>query len=276
VPKDNKKNRSQSFRIEPGAKVRLKDFDPDYHDNPYPDDPKLAGQLAEDIKRMAVLQERLWAEHKRSLLIVLQAMDAGGKDGTIKHVMSGLNPQSCRVASFKKPAGLEAERDFLWRIHRVTPAWGEIVIFNRSQYEDVLVARVHRLVPKAVWKDRYRHINNFEEHLVANGTEILKFFLNISKEEQRERFLDRLEDPDKHWKLSYADFDERNLWDDYMAAFEDALAKCSTPWAPWHVIPSNRKWFRNWAVARTIVQKLEEMDPQFPPPAVDVSKIVLK
>lgn len=264
------------FRVKPGSRVRLKDFDPDYHDNPFPNDNKLAKSLAQDLARMAELQERLWAEHRRSILIVLQAMDAGGKDGTIKHVMSGLNPQSCRVASFKKPAGLEAERDFLWRIHRVTPAQGEIVIFNRSHYEDVLVARVHKLAPKRVWKDRYGHINNFESHLVASGTEILKFFLCISKEEQRERFQQRLDNPDKHWKLSYADFDERKLWDDYMEAFENALGKCSTPYAPWHVIPANRKWFRNWVVARIIVEKLEAMNPQFPPPGVDVSKIILE
>ena len=271
-----KKDSKQPLRIDPGAKVRLKGFDPDYHDNPYPEDYKLAARLAKDLKRMAVLQERLYAEHRQSLLIVLQAMDAGGKDGTIKHVMSGLNPQSCRVASFKKPAGLEAERDFLWRIHRVTPAQGEIVIFNRSHYEDVLVARVHKLVSKQVWKQRFAHINNFERHLGDSGTHILKFFLHISKEEQRERFQQRIEDPDKHWKLSQADFAERGFWDDYQEAFEDAIARCSTPWAPWHIIPANRKWFRNWAVARTVVEKLEAMDPQFPPPSIDVSQIVLQ
>jgi PPK2 family polyphosphate:nucleotide phosphotransferase len=264
------------FRIEPGTKVRLKEHDPDFHDNPFPDDPKLVNQLAKDLQRMAELQERLYAEHRRSLLIVLQAMDAGGKDGTIKHVMAGLNPQSCRVASFKKPAGLEAERDYLWRIHRVTPAQGEIVIFNRSHYEDVLVARVHGLVAKEVCKKRYRQINDFERHLVENHTEILKFFLHISKEEQRERFQERIDNADKHWKLSYADFEERQRWDQYVEAFEDALERCSTAHAPWFVIPANRKWFRNWSVARIIVEKLEEMDPQFPPPAVDTSKIALE
>lgn len=266
----------QPLRIDPGSKVRLKDFDPDHHDNPYPDDPKLADTLAKDLKRMAALQERLYAEHRQSLLVVLQAMDAGGKDGTIKHVMSGLNPQSCRVASFKKPAGAETDHDFLWRIHHVAPGRGEIVIFNRSHYEDVLVARVHKLVPKSVWKDRYEHINCFEKALIDSGTQILKFFLHISQDEQRERFQARIDDPTKHWKLSDADFAERELWGDYMEAFEDVLNKCSTEWAPWHVIPANRKWFRNWAVARTIVEKLKEMDPQFPPPSVDVSKIVLR
>ncbi len=264
------------FRIEPGSQVRLQDHDPDFHENPYPTDHKLGGQLARDLQRMAQLQERLYAEHRRSLLIVLQAMDAGGKDGTIKHVMSGLNPQSCRVASFKKPAGLEAERDYLWRIHRVAPAQGEIVIFNRSHYEDVLAARVHKLVPKPVWKRRYRQINHFEQHLVENGTEILKFFLNISNAEQKERFQERLDNPEKHWKLSYADFEERKRWEEYMEAFADALEACSASYAPWYVIPANRKWFRNYAVARIIVEKLESMDPQFPPPSVDVSRIVLE
>ncbi len=266
----------QPLRIEPGAEVRLKDLGPDYHGNPYPDDPKLANALAKDLQRMAELQERLYAEHQRSLLIVLQAMDAGGKDGTIKHVMSGLNPQSCRVASFKKPAGAEVDHDFLWRIHRALPGRGEIVIFNRSHYEDVLVARVHKLVPEPVWKDRYKHINNFEQALVDSGTRILKFFLHISKEEQRERFQQRLDDPKKHWKLSLADFEERDRWEDYQEAFEDALTRCSTEWAPWYVIPANRKWFRNWAVARTIVETLEDMKPRFPPTTVDVSQIILK
>ena len=268
-------NPTELLRVKPGVKVRLRDFDPDYHENPYPDDPKLASQLAKDLRRMAELQERLYAEHRQSLLIVLQAMDAGGKDGTIKHVMSGLNPQSCRVASFKKPAGLEAERDFLWRIHRVTPAQGEIVIFNRSHYEDVLVVRVHKLVPKDEWKQRYRQINNFEQHLVENATHILKFFLHISKQEQRERLQERLDNPDKHWKISLADFKERERWDDYEEAFSDALQRCSTEWAPWYVIPANRKWFRNWAVARIIVDKLEQMNPQFPAPTADVSQIEL-
>ena len=271
----SKKHKSQTLPIEPGCKVRLKDFDPDYHSNPHPDDAKLANTLARDLERMAELQERLYAEHQRALLIVLQAMDAGGKDGTIKHVMAGLNPQSCRVASFKKPAGAETEHDFLWRIHQTLPARGEIVIFNRSHYEDVLAARVHKLVRKTVWKKRYEHINNFEKGLLDSGTRILKFFLHISREEQRERFEQRLADPQKHWKLSVADFEERDRWDDYQEAFEDALTRCSTEWAPWYVIPANRKWFRNYAVARTIVETLEEMNPRFPPTTVDVSKIVL-
>jgi len=265
----------KEFRVKPGAKVRLKNFDPARHWNPR-DDPKLAKALAEDIGRMAELEVRLYAEHRRSLLIVLQGIDASGKDGTIKHVMSGLNPQSCRVHSFKKPVGEEAEHDFLWRIHRALPGKGEIGIFNRSHYEDVLVPRVHQLVPKEVWKQRYEQINHFEQEVAENGTEILKFFLHISKDEQRRRFQERLDDPSKHWKLSLPDFEERRLWGAYQKAFEDMLSRCSTPWAPWHVVPANHKWFRNYVVAGTIVDKLEEMDPQFPPVAIDVSKIVLR
>lgn len=266
---------AKTFLVKPGASFRLNRIDPAQHLSPRAD-PKLAKALQKDIQRMAELEVRLYAERKRSLLIVLQAMDAGGKDGTIRHVMSGLNPQSCRVASFKKPVGEEAEHDFLWRIHRALPAKGEIGIFNRSHYEDVLVARVHKLVPRKVWKKRYQQINDFEEELADNGTTILKFFLHISKEEQRARFQGRLDDPTKHWKLSSADFTERDRWEDYQAAFEEMIARCSTPWAPWYVVPANYKWFRNYVVARAVVGALEEMNPQFPPAVVDVSKIKLK
>lgn len=269
------RNAAKAFLVEPGTKFRLEHVDPDYHVNPR-GDPKLAKALQKDIQRMAELEVRLYAEHKRSLLIVLQAMDAGGKDGTIRHVMSGLNPQSCRVASFKKPAGEETEHDFLWRIHRALPAKGEIGIFNRSHYEDVLAARVDKLVPKEVWKKRYQQINDFEEQIADSGTEILKFFLHISKDEQRKRFQERLDDPTKHWKLSPSDFAERERWDEYQGAFEDVINRCSTASAPWCVVPANHKWFRNYVVASTIVGKLEEMDPRFPPAEVDVSKIVLK
>ena len=266
---------AKTFLVKPGASFRLNRIDPGQHLSPR-GDPKLAKALQKDIQRMAELEVRLYAERKRSLLIVLQAMDAGGKDGTIRHVMSGLNPQSCRVASFKKPVGEEAEHDFLWRIHRALPAKGEIGIFNRSHYEDVLAARVHKLVPRKVWKKRYQQINDFEEELADNGTTILKFFLHISKDEQRKRFQGRLDDPTKHWKLSPADFAERERWDDYQAAFEEMIDRCSTPWAPWYVVPANYKWFRNYVVARAIVGALEEMNPQFPPAVVDVSKIELK
>ncbi len=266
----------ERFQVKPGRKVRLKDFDPDYQKHPYRNDPKLKDHLAATLARLAELEVRLYAEAKQSLLIVLQALDAGGKDGTIRRVFSGLNPQSCRVASFKRPSSLELRHDFLWRIHEAVPGKGEIGIFNRSHYEDVLVVRVHKLVPPAVWRKRYRHINNFEEHLVESGTQILKFFLHISKEEQRQRLQARLDDPEKHWKIEASDFEERRRWDDYQEAFEDALGRCSTPWAPWYVIPANRRWLRDWAVAQILVDKLEQMNPQFPPPKVDVSKLKLR
>jgi PPK2 family polyphosphate:nucleotide phosphotransferase len=273
--KDAHQQLTKTFLVKPGAEFRLKRVDPDQHPSPK-GDPKLAKALQKDVERMAELEERLYAEHKRSLLIVLQAMDAGGKDGTIRHVMSGLNPQSCRVASFKKPVGEEAEHDFLWRIHRALPGKGEIGIFNRSHYEDVLIARVDKLVPGKVWKKRYQHINDFEQEIADSGTTILKFFLHISKDEQRKRFQARLDDPTKHWKLSPSDFTERKRWDEYQTAFEEMIERCSTPWAPWYVVPANYKWFRNYVVARAIVRTLEEMNPQFPPAVVDVSKINLK
>ena len=220
--------------------------------------------LAKNVEKLRELQYRMYAENRRSVLIVLQAMDSGGKDGTIRHVMSGLNPQGCSVTSFKVPSSEEADHDFLWRIHRAVPAKGDFGIFNRSHYEDVLVVRVHDLVPKDVWKARYEHINNFEKLLADQGTLILKFFLHIDKDEQRQRLQDRLDDKAKLWKFDPGDLKERALWDEYMEAYEDAIRKCSTPHAPWHVIPANKKWYRNFLVARTILKTLENLDYQLP------------
>jgi PPK2 family polyphosphate:nucleotide phosphotransferase len=210
------------------------------------------------------LQDVLYAEHKRSMLIVLQAMDAGGKDGTIKHVMSGVNPQGCIVTSFKQPTQHELDHDYLWRVHQAAPAKGMIGIFNRSHYEDVLVVRVHDLVPKDVWSKRYDQINAFEELLAESGTVIVKFFLHISKEEQRRRFDERNKDPNKNWKSSDADERERKFWDEYQDAYEDAIAKTSTKHAPWFVIPANEKWFRNLAVSHVLVKTLEDLNLQYP------------
>jgi len=207
---------------------------------------------------------------------VLQGMDAAGKDGTIRHVMRGVNPQGTRVTSFKKPSAEELDHDYLWRIHEAVPRIGNIGIFNRSHYEDVLVVRVHNLVPQAVWSKRYDQINRFEKNLAENNIVILKFFLNISKQQQKRRFQKRLDDPKRHWKISEADFAERRYWDDYIEAFEAVLSKTSTDWAPWFVIPSDNKWFRNVAVSRIIVETLEGLDMKMPPPTVDVSKIVLE
>jgi PPK2 family polyphosphate:nucleotide phosphotransferase len=200
-------------------------------------------------------------------------MDAGGKDGTIRHVMTGLNPQACRVTSFKVPSEEEADHDFLWRIHKAVPRLGEIGIFNRSHYEDVLVARVHELAPKEVWSGRYDQINDFEKILFRNQTIILKFFLYISKEEQAKRLLARIDDPQKNWKVSPADLREREYWDDYMKAYEDALERCSTRWAPWYVIPADKKWFRNLAVSEVIVDRIERLKLNYPPLKVDPEEL---
>jgi PPK2 family polyphosphate:nucleotide phosphotransferase len=221
-------------------------------------------EMEKHTERLAELHELLYAEHKRALLIVLQGMDASGKDGTIKHVMSGVNPQGCAVTSFKQPSARELDHDFLWRIHAAVPGKGDIGIFNRSHYEDVLVARVHKLVPKSVWQSRYEQINVFEGILAANEICILKFFLHISSLEQEKRFEQRLQDPAKNWKASPADFREREYWDEYQQAYEDAISRCSPKEAPWYVIPSDHKWFRNYCVSQIVVRTLESFDLQFP------------
>ena len=221
------------------------------------------------------LQTRLYAEGQQKLLIVLQAMDAGGKDGTIRKVFRGVNPQGVRVHSFKVPNKEELAHDFLWRIHNVVPAKGMIGVFNRSHYEDVLVVRVHNIVPESVWRPRFEQINQFEKLLTDTGTTILKFFLHISPEEQKERFQARLDDTSKNWKFSVEDLEKRKYWGNYMAAYEEMLQRCTTPDAPWYVIPADQKWYRNWVITRTIVDTLKEMDPQYPPPADDLSGIVI-
>ena len=218
------------------------------------------------MERMADLQDRLWAEAKRSVLVVLQGIDAAGKDGTINKVMEAFNPQGCTVSSFKVPTPEELGHDYLWRIHKRTPGKGEIGIFNRSHYEDVLVVRVHDLVPKSVWSKRYDQINDFEQTLAASGTTIVKFFLSIDRDEQRKRFQARYDDPTKRWKFSLGDLEERKLWDDYQAAFDDVLSKTSTDWAPWYVIPANRKWFRNLAVSTILADTLAGLKPAYPTP----------
>jgi PPK2 family polyphosphate:nucleotide phosphotransferase len=258
----------------PGKKIKLHKWDPN-DTLGWDKGHKMKASLAKSLEKLDALQYLLYAEHKIALLIVLQALDAGGKDGTVRHVMSGVNPQGCKVTSFKKPSAEELSHDFLWRIHKAVPPIGDIGIFNRSHYEDVLVARVHNLVPKDVWSRRYDQINRFEHMLHENNVRVLKFFLHISKDEQKERFQQRIDDKDRQWKISEADFVERKFWDDYTSAYEEALTKCSTPHAPWYVIPSNKKWFRNLAVSHVIVETLEAMHMKFPPPSVDVKKIEL-
>lgn len=263
---------SDRFRVQKDAKVDLTKIDPGEKDAQQ-NKKSAAAQIAEQSRKMQALQYRLYAEDRRSLLICLQAMDAGGKDGTIRHVLGPFNPQGTRVHSFKEPSAEEASHDFLWRIHRQVPARGEIVIFNRSHYEDVLVARVHDLVPKKVWSRRYEQINAFEAELAAGGTHILKFFLHISPEEQLRRFKRRLDDPARHWKISLADYSERALWPQYRQAYEEALSRTSTGHAPWFVIPANHKWFRNLAVSNIITETLESLDMALPPATVDLDEV---
>jgi PPK2 family polyphosphate:nucleotide phosphotransferase len=224
-------------------------------------------------RRLADLQERLWAEHTRSLLVVLQGMDTSGKGGTIKHVFRGVNPAGLDVAAFKQPTPAERAHPFLWRIEQRLPDPGEIVIFDRSHYEDVLVVRVHNLVPESVWRPRYEEIVEWEGRVASAGTAIVKVYLHISYDEQRERLLARLDDPDKHWKFNDVDIEERALWNDYMAAYEDMFARTHTDVAPWYIVPADRKWYRNWAVERLVVETLEELDPRFPRPDLDVQAL---
>jgi len=265
---------TQPLRIEPGTQVKLADFDPAYSGD-YAKKSDAKKEIKRNLKKLRKLQEVLWAEGKHALLIVLQAMDTGGKDGTIAHVMSGVNPQGCQVTGFKVPTEDEIAHDFLWRIHKATPRRGYIGIFNRSHYEDVLVVRVHNLVPPEVWSGRYDQINAFEKLLAESGTTILKFFLFISREEQKQRFEERLQDPAKNWKFSMGDLKERGYWEDYTRAYEEALSRCTTPWAPWYVVPANRTWFRNLVVSRAIVEALEGLNLQYPPPIADADKIVI-
>jgi PPK2 family polyphosphate:nucleotide phosphotransferase len=265
-------NYSKEFRVKEGEHVQIRNFDPKFTGK---DDTKKSAllKIGKLQNRMDELQYNLYAERKRSLLICLQGPDAAGKDGIIRHVIGSLNPQGCRVVSFKQPSQEELSHDFLWRIELQTPARGEIVIFNRSHYEDVLVVRVHDLVPKTIWSKRYGLINDFEKLLTANGTHILKFFLNISKEEQLDRFEQRLDDPGRNWKISDADYSERGFWDDYQKAYEDVLNKCSTNNAPWFIIPSDHKWFRNLAISQIIVETLEKLHIEIPTPTVDIDEI---
>jgi PPK2 family polyphosphate:nucleotide phosphotransferase len=265
------KDAASKFLVQPGRPVKLAEIDPS--DTRGLDKQDATPILEKNLKRLAVLQYLLYAESRRSVLVVLQGIDAAGKDGTIRHVMSGLNPQGVRVTSFKAPDGPEKRHDYLWRIHAAVPEFGQIGIFNRSHYEDVLIVRVHNLVPESVWSKRYGQIEDFERMLHQNGTTILKFFLYISKSEQASRFRARLEDKRKNWKFSAADIKEREYWDNYIKAYEAALEKCSASHAPWYVIPSNHKWFRNLAVSEILVETLESMKMQYPKPAADLSKI---
>ena len=254
-----------ALKVKPGTRVRLRTLDPDAtlgHDKA-----SAVAATQAQMERLRDLQDRLWAEARHSVLVVLQGIDAAGKDGTIAKVMEAFNPQGCPVSSFKVPTPEELAHDFLWRVHKRAPGKGEIGIFNRSHYEDVLVVRVHGLAPRRVWSKRYEQINAFERTLAESGTTIVKFFLSIDRDEQRKRIQSRYDDPKKRWKFKLADLEERKLWDDYQVAFDDALSKTSTPWAPWYVIPANRNWLRNLSVATILADTIADLRPAYPKPA---------
>ncbi len=265
----------EHLRIRPGTDVDLASFDPNDTSGFDGGKSEAVAELKRLRKRLADLQYRFWADGGEKLLVVLQALDSGGKDGTVRRVFAGVNPQGVRVHGFKKPTEIELAHDYLWRVHRHTPASGMIAVFNRSHYEDVLVVRVLGLVPEERWRKRYGHINAFERLLTDEGTTIVKFYLHISEDEQAERFQARLDDPTKRWKFSKGDLATRSQWDAYMAAYNEALSKTSTEHAPWYVVPANKKWYRNLVVARTLIGILESMDLQFPEPEEDLDDIVI-
>ncbi|MBL7065148.1 MAG: polyphosphate kinase 2 family protein [Anaerolineae bacterium] len=266
----------ERYRVKPGSPIDLSQWDPS-------DKSAFGGSKREAReallalnKRLEALQELLYAEHKHKVLVVLQAMDTGGKDGTIRHVFEGVNPQGVKVAGFKVPTPEELDHDYLWRVHKQVPGRGEIVIFNRSHYEDVLVVRVHGLAPPEVWGQRYAHINDFERTLADEGTTILKFYLHIDLEEQKQRFQARLDEPHKRWKFSLGDLEERRLWPEYMQAYEDVLSKTSTEWAPWYIVPANRKWYRNLVVATVLVETLEGLHMSYPQPEEGLDDVLIE
>jgi PPK2 family polyphosphate:nucleotide phosphotransferase len=264
---------SEMFRVKRGDKLQLGKIDPAFT-NGLKDTNAVEDKIKNHVERLGTLQYSLYAEGKRSLLICLQGLDAAGKDGTIVHVLgNAMDPQGTRVCGFKVPSLEEASHDFLWRIEKQVPAKGEVVVFNRSHYEDVVVVRVHKTVPQDVWSKRYNLINHFERGLAANGTHILKFYLHISSEEQLKRFQERLDDPLRQWKISDADYDERKYWKDYTRAYEDALRETSTGHSPWYVIPSNNKWFRDLAISQIVVEKLVSMRIKLPIPQIDIDEI---
>jgi PPK2 family polyphosphate:nucleotide phosphotransferase len=265
----------QPSTLDPGAKFRLKNFDPDYTDK-YEDNDDAKKQTKKNLERLGQLQEMLYAQGKRALLIVLQGMDTAGKDGTIAHVMGAFNPQGVLVCPFKVPSPEELAHDYLWRVHKVTPPRGMVAIFNRSHYEDVLVVRVAKLAPEEVWSKRYDHINDFERLLSDNGVTIVKFFLHISPEVQAERLRERQQTLSKQWKFSPGDLEVRKQWDDYMAAYEDALTKCNTEYAPWYVVPANRKWYRNLVVSSVLVETMEKMGLRYPEPVPNIESYVIE
>ena len=266
---------TQPLTVSPGTSIRLADFVTDYREGHW-SKKSSRKQINKNTQRSRELAYRLYGENRRAVLLVLQGMDTAGKDGTIRTVLTGINPQSCQVIPFKQPSIEELDHDFLWRIHQAVPRRGNIGIFNRSHYEDVLIVRVRSLVPESEWRTRFDRINEFEQLLVDGGVTLVKCFLHISKEEQKERLQARLDNPDKRWKFSKGDLSERNLWDDYQRAYEDALTLCNTRHALWHIIPSDRKWYRNLCVSKILLETLERLNPQFPPPELKLDEVVVQ
>ena len=266
----------KQFRVRPKAKVQLSEWDPNETGDFEGGKEEGLVQVEKLNGKLEELQELLYAEHKHKVLVILQAMDTGGKDGAIRRVFDGVNPVGVRVASFKAPTSEELDHDYLWRVHKQVPGSGEIVIFNRSHYEDVLIVRVHNMVPRKVWKDRYDQINEFERILVENGTTILKFYLHIDMDEQKKRLQARLDDPTKHWKFHRADLEERKYWADYMQAYEDMLSKTSTDNAPWYIVPANRKWFRDLVISSVLVDTLDGLKMKNPEPEENLDEVVIE
>ena len=266
----------KQHRVAPDTKVKLSKYDPDDTSGFKGTKQDAQPEIAEMVRKLSALQEVLYAEHKHKILVVIQAMDTGGKDGAIRGVFSGVNPAGVRVVSFKAPSVEELDHDYLWRIHKAVPAKGELVVFNRSHYEDVLVVRVHEFVPPAVWKPRFEQINAFERQLAESGTTILKFYLHISKDEQKERLQARLDDPNKHWKFRLGDLEERKLWPNYMEAYEDVLSKTSTDYAPWYIVPANRKWYRDLVITSVLVDALDKLNMNFPESTENLDGIVVE
>lgn len=266
----------KQYRVAPETKVKLSKYDPE-DTSGFKGGKEDARPVVDDnIRKLSALQEVLYAEHKHKILIVIQAMDTGGKDGAIRGVFSGVNPAGVRVVSFKAPSVEELDHDYLWRIHKAVPGKGELVVFNRSHYEDVLIVRVHELTPPAIWKPRFEQINAFEQQLAESGTTILKFYLHISKDEQKQRLQARLDDPNKHWKFRLGDLEERKLWDEYMVAYEDVLSKTSTSYAPWYIVPANRKWYRDLVISSVLVDALDKLNMNFPVSTENLDGVVVE
>jgi PPK2 family polyphosphate:nucleotide phosphotransferase len=266
----------KEYLVTPGERINVSEWDANDTGNFLENKQQARAETKKFNDRLQDLQEVLYAEHKHKILVLLQGMDTSGKDGAIRHVFAGVNPQGVRVANFKEPTREELDHDFLWRVHKQVPAQGELVIFNRSHYEEVLIVRVHELVPPEVWEKRYDKINAFESLLAETGTTILKFFLHIDKEEQKERLQARLDNPDKHWKFRRDDLKDRKLWPEYVKAYEDILNKTSTEAAPWFIVPANHKWYRDWVIARTLVERLDRLGMKYPEPEESLDGIVIE